>query len=32
MPILLKDFIALISIAGFTGSLFLWMDMASRLA
>jgi hypothetical protein len=32
MPVFLKDFMALISIVGFTGGLFMWMDMASRLA
>ena len=32
MPVFLKDFMALISIVGFTGGIFLWMDMASRLA
>jgi hypothetical protein len=32
MPVFLKDFIALLSIVGFTGGLFMWMDMASRLA
>lgn len=32
MPLFLKDFMALISIVGFTGGIFVWMDMASRLA
>jgi hypothetical protein len=32
MPLFLKDFMALISIVGFTGAIFVWMDMASRLA
>jgi hypothetical protein len=32
MPVFLKDFMALISIVGFSGGLLTWMDMASRLA
>jgi hypothetical protein len=32
MSVFLKDFMALVSIAGFTGALFTWMDLASKLA
>lgn len=32
MPVFLKDFMALISIVGFSGGLMVWMDMVSRLA
>ena len=32
MPLFLKDFMALVSIVAFTGGIFVWMDMASRLA